>query len=53
MDQREDLKLPYLHCHGRNICEIWRVETRIIKKRMYSLVNVENYQNMEYTENNI
>ena len=25
--QRKNLKLPYLHCYTRNICEIWRVET--------------------------
>ena len=46
------LKLPCLHCYTRNICEIWRVKFEFIRKRMCSLVNIENYQKMKYTENN-
>ena len=39
--QRKNFNLPYTHCYTRNICE--KLEGRdFIRKRMYSLVNVEN-----------
>ena len=58
MHQIKNLKLLHLYCYNRQICETWKVEERnknvlLIRKRMYSLLNVENYENTEYTENNI
>ena len=36
-------RLPYLPCYTRNICKFGGLTLELIRKRMYSLVNVENY----------
>ena len=53
MDQRKNLKLPYLYLIIESFAKFGWQTFEFIRKRMYSLVNVENYQNTEFTENNI